>query len=73
MNKLAAILAHCFTDAKMRPEIKLVLGVPILITAVVYGIVSKDWIGFAALAGTAGTLLGITAVTDAALDKIAAK
>lgn len=70
MEKVIAILSHFFTDAKMRPEIKMVVGIPLLIAAVIYGIISKDWIGFGALSGVALILMGITAAGDAAIDKI---
>ena len=69
MDKLIAALSHLVTDAKMRPEIKLILGIPILMAAVVYGMVSRDWIGFGALSGVALLLFGITAAADAQIDK----
>ena len=69
MDKLIAALSHLVTDAKMRPEIKLVLGIPILVAAVIYGIASRDWVGFGALSGVALVLLGITAAADAQIDK----
>lgn len=69
MYRLLAALAHLVTDAKMRPEVKLVLGIPILVAAVIYGIASRDWFGFGALSGVALVLLGITAAADAQIDK----
>mgnify|MGYP000949876716 CR=1 FL=1 len=69
MYRLLAALAHLVTDAKMRPEVKLVLGIPILVAAVIYGIASRDWVGFGALSGVALVLLGITAAADAQIDK----
>ena len=69
MGKLITALSHLVTDAKMRPEIKLILGIPILVAAVVYGMVSRDWIGFGALSGVALLLFGITAAADAKIDK----
>ena len=69
MDKLIAALSHLVTDAKMRPEIKLILGIPILMASVVYGMVSRDWIGFGALSGVALLLFGITAAADAKIDK----
>ena len=69
MGKLSVILSHCFTDAKMRPEVKLVLGVPMMVAAVVYGIASRDWIGFGALSGVALFLFGLTTAADAKIDK----
>lgn len=62
------ILSDIFTDAKGRYEIKMFLGIPLFVTAVIYGILSKDWIGFGALIGVALSLLGITAITDARID-----
>jgi len=62
------LLKHIFTDALGRPEIKTILGVPIAIGAVIYGMISKDWAGFDKLAIFAGGLLGVTAVTDALID-----
>lgn len=58
-----------FTDAKGRPEIKVVLGVPIILAAVVYGLVSRDWGGFATVSAFGVGLLGGAAVADAAIDK----
>ena len=69
MYRLLAALAHLVTDAKMRPEVKLVLGIPIMVAAVIYGIASRDWVGFGALSGVALVLLGITAAADAQIDK----
>ena len=57
------------TDALGRIEIKNVLGIPIIIAAVVYGICSKDWVGFAALFGGGVSLLTGTAIADAHIDK----
>jgi hypothetical protein len=62
-------IVEIFTDAKGRPEIKVILGVPILIAAVVYGISSHDWVGFAALSGFAVSLLTATTIADAQIDK----
>jgi len=67
-------LKEIFTDAKGRIEVKIVLGVPIIIIAVVYGIFSAvvlkapDWTGFGALSGLGIGLIGGTAVTDAIID-----
>jgi uncharacterized membrane protein len=59
-----------FTDAAGRPEIKMILGVPMAIGAIVYGIVSRDWVGFGALIGTALGLMGLTTLGDAVIDKV---
>lgn len=61
-----------FTDAKGRPEIKMIFGIPLFIGAVVYGILVRDWVGFGALMGTALGLMGLTAAGDAVIDKGAA-
>lgn len=58
-----------FTDALGRPEIKMILGVPMFIGAIAYGIVARDWIGFGALIGTALGLMGLTTLGDAVIDK----
>ena len=58
-----------FTDALNRPEVKMILGIPIAIAAVVYGLVARDWIGFAALSGFAASLIFATTAGDAAIDK----
>lgn len=59
-----------FTDAAGRPEVKMILGVPMAIGAIVYGIVSRDWVGFGALIGTALGLMGLTTLGDAVIDKV---
>lgn len=58
-----------FTDAAGRPEIKMILGVPLFLAAVVYGMASRDWAGFGALMGPALGLLGLTTLGDAAIDR----
>ena len=62
-------IKEIFTDAAGRIEIKMILGVPMFVAAVVYGIIARDWVGFGALMGSALGLMGITAVGDAAIDK----
>jgi hypothetical protein len=62
-------IKEIFTDAAGRIEIKMILGVPMFVSAVVYGIIAKDWVGFGALMGSALGLMGITAAGDAAIDK----
>ena len=64
-------IKEIFTDAAGRIEIKMILGVPMFVAAVVYGIIARDWVGFGALMGSALGLMGITAVGDAAIDKAA--
>jgi len=68
-------LIEVFTDANGRPEIKMILGVPIIIIAVFYGIFSSvimnspDWTGFGALSGLGLALIGTTAVADSLIDR----
>ena len=58
-----------FTDAKDRPEIKMILGVPILVIAVVFLICGKiDLSQFGALAGLGGSLIGVTTIADGFID-----
>jgi uncharacterized membrane protein len=61
-------IREIFTDALDRPEIKNILGVPIIIAAVVYGLVTRDWVGFGALFGAGSGLLVATTVADAKID-----
>lgn len=61
-------MKEIFTDAKGRPEIKMIIGIPLLVAAVAYGMLSKDWLGFGALSGTALALAGLTTAGDAAID-----
>lgn len=58
-----------FTDAKGRPEIKMILGVPLLVGAVVYGVASRDWAGFGALSGVALSLVMATTAADSRIDR----
>lgn len=67
-TKIKNWIKEVFTDAAGRPEIKVILGVPITAGAVVYGMMSKDWDGFTKLSMLGGALLGTTAVTDAVID-----
>lgn len=69
MKKFFAWLGQVFTDALGRPEVKMVLGVPTFIAAIVY----VFWTGNIPVAGfvaaNALTLMGFTALADAAIDK----
>lgn len=67
---MKAFFAQIFTDAAGRPEIKMILGVPLFIGAIVYGIIERDWVGFGALIGTALGLMGLTTLGDAVIDKV---
>lgn len=69
MDKVMAFVGHFFTDAKLRPEVKMVIAVPLLIVAVIYGMATKDWVGFGAMSGVSLVLMGITAAGDAAIDR----
>ena len=75
MKAFLAFLAEIFTDAKKRPEIKMILGVPAVFIGLVVGVlmligkVSKDWTGWGAFMGVAVGLIITNAVTDAAIDK----
>jgi hypothetical protein len=66
---IGTFIIDIFTDAKGRPEIKIILGVPIIIIAVGYGIKTHDWTGFSALMGFGVGLIGGTAITDALIDR----
>lgn len=66
---MKGLFVHIFTDASGRPEIKMILGVPLFIIAMIYGILSRDWAGFAAMMGPALGLVGLTTLGDAAIDK----
>jgi hypothetical protein len=62
------IIVEVFTDAQGRPEIKNILGVPIIVIAVIYGIKSRDWVGFTALSGFGVGLLVGSTVADSLID-----
>lgn len=63
------MLKEIFTDAAGRPEVKMIIGIPLSVAAVIYGIISKDWTGFGAMAGFAASLFVATTAGDAAIDK----
>ncbi len=75
MKAFLAFLAEIFTEAKKRPEIKMILGVPAVFIGLVVGVlmligkVTKDWTGWGAFMGVAVGLIITNAVTDAAIDK----
>jgi hypothetical protein len=64
-------LGGIFTDALGRPEVKMMLGVPLFIGAQVYVItIGAPGLGvYSVITGTALTLMGITAYGDAQIDK----
>jgi uncharacterized membrane protein YdjX (TVP38/TMEM64 family) len=65
---MKAFLAHIFTDAAGRPEVKMILGVPLFIVAVGFVLSTRDLAIFGVLMGTSLTLMGITAAADSAID-----
>ena len=67
--KIKASFAQVFTDAAGRPEVKVVLGVPILLAAAIYLLAGGDLARFGALSGVGLSLLGVTAAADASYDK----
>ena len=69
MDKVLAFVGQFFTDAKLRPEVKMVIAVPLLLVSIVYGMLAKDWVGFGAMSGVSLVLMGITAAGDAAIDQ----
>jgi len=68
-------LKEIFTDAKGRPEIKMILGVPCAFVGLIIGIlmllarIPKDWTGFSIFMGVATGLIVTNAITDAQIDK----
>lgn len=62
-------IIEVFTDAAGRPEMKMILGIPTFIAAIVYGIWTREWKGFLVIMGTALSLMGLTTLGDAAIDK----
>ena len=58
-----------FTDANGRPEIKMLLAVPLFFAAIVYVIVTSNLAVFGVLMGTALSLFGFATAGDAAIDK----
>lgn len=64
-------LKEIFTDAAGRPEVKMILAIPLLIVAVVYlCVVGVSGVAvFGALSGLAVSLMGLTTAGDAAIDK----
>ena len=68
--KVKEFFRQIFTDAKNRPEIKMILGVPIIIIAVVFLLIGKlDLERFGALSGLGALLIGATTVADGFIDR----
>lgn len=73
--KLREWLRESFTDAKGRPEPKMITGVFLILAAVAYAIYAAvikekpDWTGFSALAGFGVTLMTASAVADGFNDR----
>lgn len=67
---MKAFLLGCITDAKGRPEPKVILGVLCVIVGIVYYIIShpKDIPGGSLLIGTGVTLIIGTTVADSRID-----
>ena len=69
-KSIGNFLAQIFTDARGRPEIKMILGVPIIIIAVVFLLIEKlDLEKFGALSGLGALLIGATTVADGFIDR----
>jgi len=62
-------IKEIFTDANGRPEIKMVLAVPLFFAAIVYVIITANLAVFGVLMGTALSLFGFATAGDAAIDK----
>lgn len=60
-----------FTDALGRPEIKMILGIPLFIGAQIYLIIAGPAViaAYGAICGTALALMGLTTYGDATIDK----
>lgn len=69
LSSIWAVIVQVFTDAAGRPEVKVMLGVPLVVVAVVDLLDRGDLARFGALSGLALTLLGVTSLADAAYDK----
>lgn len=61
-------LGGIFTDAKDRPEVKMMLGIPTFIAAIAYVIIKRDLAVAGFIAGNALTLMGFTAAADHKID-----
>lgn len=71
MKKFFAWISQVFTDALGRPEVKMVLGVPTFLAAIVYVFATGNIPVAGFVAANALTLMGFTALADAAIDKAA--
>ena len=67
---MKAFFKEIFTDAAGRVEIKMILGVPLFIGSIVYVVIARDIAVFGALMGTALSLMGLSTLGDAAIDKL---
>lgn len=73
--KLREWLRESFTDAKGRPEPKMIMGVVLVLCAIAYAFYSAvikgrgDWTGVSALAGFGVTLMTASAVADGFNDR----
>jgi hypothetical protein len=62
-------ITSIFYDALGRLEPKMIIGVPLAVTAIGYGMIARDWIGFGAMFTAALGLMGFTTAGDAAIDR----
>jgi hypothetical protein len=62
-------ITSIFYDALGRLEPKMIIGVPLSVVAVCYGMLARDWVGFGAMFASALGLMGFTTAGDAAIDK----
>ena len=67
---MKAFFKEIFTDAAGRVEIKMILGVPLFVGSIVYVVIARDIAVFGALMGTALSLMGLSTLGDAAIDKL---
>jgi hypothetical protein len=62
--KLRELIKECFTDTRGRPEVKMALGVPLILFSVAYLLWKKDLQGSIYIGGLGTTLVGGTAICD---------
>ena len=68
MKAVLAYLLGLITDAKGRPEPKMILGIPILVAAVVDLLIRRELAVFGALSGLGVALVSGAAIADASID-----
>jgi hypothetical protein len=62
-------LREIFTDALGRPEVKMILGVPTFLAAIVYVMITRDLAVAGFVSANAISLMGFTALADAGIDR----